>query len=148
MKIYVKSFSELSNLEIFEIFRVRTQVFIVEQNCPYQDIDEIDKTCQHVFMKNQLGEVVAYSRVFNRLFDKKISQIGRVLTIVRGENLGYKIFDQAIKVAFDELDAEKIYIEAQVYAIDFYKKFGFEVVSEEFLEDDIPHVKMELTKVK
>jgi ElaA protein len=71
-------------------------------------------------------------------------QIGRVLSVERKKYYGYEVMSKAIEVAKEKFNAKKIYIEAQCYAIRFYEKFGFEVTSEPFLEDDIPHVKMEL----
>lgn len=140
-KLVIKSFSELTSIELYEILKVRAAVFVVEQACIYQDIDDIDYESMHVFYELN-GSILAYLRIFHKVQPLGMVQIGRVLTIQRGTGLGEKIITAGINVAKETMHAQKIYIEAQSYAIGFYEKVGFKVTSEEFLEDDIPHVQM------
>lgn len=139
MELKIKKFEEFTTKELYEILKARAAVFVVEQNCVYQDLDDIDYRSIHVFYQEE-DSVTAYVRIFER--EPGILQIGRVLTTKRGIGLGEKIMREAISVAQDAGDNQQIILEAQVYAIGFYQKLGFEVCSEEFLEDGIPHVKM------
>ena len=97
----------------------------------------------HVFYEEN-GKVQACLRVFMREEKERVVQIGRVLTYKRGAGLGLELLLKGIEVAKTHFQAKKLYLEAQVYAIGFYEKGGFQVVSEEFMEDGIPHVCMEL----
>ena len=142
MELVVKTFEELTRDELYEILKVRSAVFVVEQNCPYQDIDGVDRQALHVFLQED-GQILAYLRVFEK--DKDRAQIGRVLTMVRGKGLGKAVFQAGLQAAGERLKKKSVYLEAQTYAIGFYEKEGFRVTSEEFLEDGIPHVKMEYT---
>lgn len=137
MNIYVKSFEELTLDELYEILKIRVNVFVVEQNCPYSELDDIDKDAYHVYIKDEDG-IQAYLRVFKR----GEASIGRVLSLKRRQGLGTKVLREGIKVAKKKYDAERIVIEAQVYARSMYEKLGFVQASEEFLEDGIPHIKM------
>lgn len=137
MNIYVKSFEELTLDELYEILKIRVNVFVVEQNCPYSELDDIDKAAYHVYIKDEDG-IQAYLRVFKR----GEASIGRVLSLKRRQGLGTKVLREGIKVAKKKYDAERIVIEAQVYARSMYEKLGFVQASEEFLEDGIPHIKM------
>ena len=139
----VKHFQDLTNRELYEILKTRQEIFIIEQNCPYMDIDDLDIDAIHVFTEDESGRVTACLRVFMRNEEENIAQIGRVVTLKHGEGLGGVILKEGVRVAEDVLHAKKIYLEAQTYAIGYYAKEGFEVVSGEFLEDGIPHVKME-----
>ena len=141
MEFTIKHFTELSNRELYEILKTRQEIFIIEQNCPYMDIDDLDLDAMHIFSMNEEGRVTACLRVFMK--DEKTAQIGRVVTLVHGEGLGGKILHEGVNVAFDHYKAEKIYLEAQTYAIGYYEKEGFRVISGEFDLDGIPHVEME-----
>lgn len=143
MDFTVKHFSELSNLELYEILKTRQEVFVVEQNCPYMDIDDADKDALHVFSWNDSGRINACLRVFYKDVPEGIVQIGRVVTLDRGIGLGGQILHKGIEVALERFNAKILYLEAQQYATGFYEREGFKVVSEPFLEDGIPHVKME-----
>lgn len=141
MELKIKTFEELTTKELYEILKSRAEIFVVEQNCVYQDLDGTDYRSVHVFYENEEGRTAAYLRLFSKE-EKSIVQMGRVLTLKHGAGLGKKILQEGIKVAKMKMQAEKIYIEAQKYAIGFYEQAGFEVCSEEFLEDGIPHVEM------
>ena len=141
MEFTIKHFTELSNRELYEILKTRQEIFIIEQNCPYMDIDDLDLDAMHIFSMNEEGRVTSCLRVFMK--DEKTAQIGRVVTLVHGEGLGGKILHEGVKVALEHYKAEKIYLEAQTYAIGYYEKEGFRVISGEFDLDGIPHVEME-----
>ena len=140
MELVVKTFEELTRDELYEILRVRSAVFVVEQNCPYQDIDGVDRQALHVFLR-QNDRILAYLRVFER--DEQTAQIGRVLTVERGKGFGKTVFRAGLQAAEERMKKKSVYLEAQTYAIGFYEKEGFQVTSEDFLEDGVPHVKME-----
>ena len=141
--LVIKKFDRLTPREVYEILKIRTAVFVVEQNCPYQEVDGTDYNSLHVWLEEN-DEIVAYLRIFEKDSENGTVQIGRVLSKRRGEGLGAKIVEHGIEAAQLEMGAKAIFIEAQTYALDFYKKFGFEPCGEEFLEDGIPHVQMEL----
>ncbi len=141
INLVIRSFSELTTRELYEILRVRAEVFVVEQNCVYQDLDEKDQESLHLFYEKE-GRIQAYLRVFMRKEEEKLAQIGRVLTVARGTGLGTAILKDGLSAAKKYLGAEEVYIEAQCYATGYYEKAGFQITSEEFLEDGIPHVEM------
>lgn len=143
MELIVKRFDELSTGELYEILKTRSEIFVVEQNCPYQDLDDRDQQAVHVFCFNEEGRVSACLRVFSRDEESGTVQIGRVVTLRHGTGLGGEILKKGVEIARDLFRAKKAYLEAQEYATGFYEREGFEVVSEPFLEDGIPHVKME-----
>ena len=143
MELVIKHFSELSTKELFEILKLRVSVFVVEQHCPYQEIDDADKNAYHVYLQDETG-IQAYLRVLpeNTTFEEP--SIGRVIAVKRRCGLGSQIVSAGIKVAKERLGAEYIVIEAQVYARKLYENVGFVQSSSEFLEDGIPHIKMTL----
>ncbi len=143
MDLVIKQFEELSTDELYEILKARVAVFVVEQNCAYQEIDNKDRYSYHVFLKDDTG-VKAYLRVIDKGVSFEEVSIGRVLTLKRGCGLGSKILAEGIKAAKERMNADRIKIEAQTYAKGFYAKAGFKQVSEEFLEDGIPHIQMVL----
>ena len=145
MNWILKHFSELSNRELYEILRVRVSVFVVEQTCPYQEIDEADFDAYHLFLTDESGHIRAYLRIFEK--DADFVRLGRILTTERGTGLGLKLIFEGMRVSETLYGRRRFYVEAQSYAIGFYEKAGFRVVSEEFLEDGIPHVKMETPAV-
>jgi len=141
MELSVKTFDELTARQVYEIMRVRCAVFVVEQNCPYQDVDEADLEALHVFYHED-GEILAYLRIFEK--DENTARIGKVLTMRRGEGLGALLLKAGIRAVKEHTDKKEIYIEAQSYAVGFYEREGFACCSEEFLEDGIPHIQMRL----
>ena len=143
MELKTKYFNELSTIELYEILKARSQIFVIEQKCIYQDLDDIDYKSIHIFYQ-QDNKVIAYLRIFPKEENWDIVQIGRVLSIEHGKGLGGKVLKEGIKFIKEKINAKKIYIEAQCYVIGFYKREGFKICSEEFLEDGIPHIKMEL----
>ena len=136
-----KYFDELTTTELYEILRARAEIFVVEQNCVYQDLDGIDYESLHVFAEEG-GKVTAYLRAFYK--DEDTVQMGRVLTLRHGEGLGGKLLREGIAQIRARMHPAKICIDAQCYATGFYEREGFRICSEEFLEDGIPHVRMVL----
>ena len=136
-----KIFEQLSTCELYEILKARVNVFVVEQNCPYPELDDIDYKSLHVWAEKD-DAIVAYLRAYIK--DEGTVRMGRVLTTVRGKGYGAKLLKKGIEEIKKYFSPQKIYIEAQSYAIGFYKREGFVVCSDEFLEDGIPHVQMEL----
>lgn len=141
MELKTKFFNELNKTELYELLKARAEIFVVEQNCAYQDLDDKDYKSLHIFYEDD-GRVVAYLRAFKK--DDEIVQIGRVLTIKHGIGLGGKLLKEGIEQIRAIMKPKRIYIEAQCYATGYYEREGFIVSSEEFLEDGIPHVQMVL----
>lgn len=143
----MKKFDELSAEEIYEILRIRNQIFIVEQQCPYLDCDGRDMKSYHLFMENN-NEIAAYLRIIEKGVSYNEISIGRVLvnSDYRGKGLARNMMKEAMKFINNQLNEDTIRIEAQAYLIDFYKSFGFKQISEVFLEDNIPHIEMLYTK--
>jgi len=142
MKLHIKPFAELTNTELYELLRARAAVFVVEQNCPYQDLDRLDYGSLHVFYTEDDGSVAACLRLHSLAGEPGTVRMGRVLTVRHGEGLGAALLRVGIETAEARLGAEELYIEAQTQAAGFYAREGFAVTSAEFLEDGIPHVQM------
>lgn len=142
MTIKIKKFEELSTKELYEILKLRSEIFVVEQNCIYQDLDDIDYESTHVFIEDK-NQVIAYLRYFNKKDKTDTIQLGRVVTKKHGQGLGKKLLEIAINDII-KTHTKKIFLEGQVYAIGFYEKFGFKVISTQYLEDGILHVDMQL----
>lgn len=147
MSWYIKTFIELSKEELYNILKERVNIFVVEQACPYPDIDDKDRTAYHLF-KKEAGEIIAYSRIFKSGDYYAEASIGRVIVKAasRDRGLGRELLKQAITFVHQELKESAIKIQAQDYLRDFYGSFGFQPVSEVYLEDDIPHVDMLLKR--
>lgn len=143
MQLIVKHFKELSLEELHDIYRLRVAVFVVEQDCPYQEIDGKDKNAYHVWLSDEEG-IQAYLRVLPPGISFPEVSIGRVFSIKRRQGLTTQLLREGIRVAKDHYHADKITIEAQVYARRLYENLGFVQTSEEFLEDGIPHIRMTL----
>ena len=143
MELVIKNFSELTAEELFEIYKLRVSVFVVEQNCPYQEIDDADRTAYHVWLKDDDG-IEACARALPEGVTFPTAAIGRVIAVKRRCGLGSRIVEEAVNAAREKFNADKITIEAQVYARSLYEKCGFHQTSGEFLEDGIPHIQMQL----
>ena len=141
MELYAKRFEELTNSELYEILKLRVDTFVVEQNCPYPELDDKDQAALHVFLRDEDG-IQAYLRVMDRGVNSEYVSIGRVIAVRRRCGLGSRILEEGMKLAKEQFDADKVYLEAQVYARGLYEKHGFQQVSDVFLEDGIPHIKM------
>lgn len=141
MELTVKRFDELDIYELYEIMKLRVSVFVVEQNCPYQELDDKDKAAWHVYFREN-GEITAYLRVLAPGVSFDEAAIGRVISTRRRCGLGTKLLQEGIRVAREQMNTRAIKIEAQTYARSFYEQQGFRQISDEFLEDGIPHIEM------
>lgn len=139
----IKTFNELSVSELYSIIKTRVDVFVVEQNCPYPDLDNHDQKAVHIWAESD-EEVLAYCRIFDQGIKYKESSIGRVLTIenARGRNLGKQLISFAIETIENRFHNSQIRISAQDYLLKFYSDFGFKDTGKKYLEDDIPHTEM------
>lgn len=141
MELKIKHFSELSAQELFAIYKLRVSVFVVEQNCTYQEVDDADEHAYHVWFEDEDG-IEAYLRVVEPGVVFPECAIGRVIAVKRRCGLGTKIVSAGLRAAQERYGAEAVCIEAQTYARKLYEGLGFVQTSEEFLEDGIPHIGM------
>lgn len=141
MMIHRKRFDELTTNELYELLRIRAEVFVVEQDCVYQDLDNDDQSAVHIWMTDG-DRVVALCRVCPAGTHMDEVSIGRVITTERGKDYGRQIMLEGIKAAKVYFHARQIDIEAQEYARGFYERVGFRKSSDFFMLDGIPHIKM------
>ncbi len=141
MELVSKKFSEMTLDELYMILKWRSVIFIVEQDCVYQDLDDMDQDALHIWLKDG-EELVAYARVLkaNTYLDE--IAIGRVITVRRGEGYGMQIFGHAIDAAVEKFGAGRIKIRAQLQAEKFYHKFGFKACGEAFMYEGLMHIDM------
>lgn len=143
LQFQTKPFSELSALELYQILRLRSEVFVVEQNCVYQDIDNKDQKAMHVlgFFNNDL---MAYCRLFEAGNYFENASIGRVIVAqkFRDKKWGNNLMQTAIDAVKQHYNETKITISAQFYLQKFYESHGFVQTSDVYLEDDIEHIEM------
>jgi ElaA protein len=139
----IKRFNELSVTELYSVLQLRAEVFIVEQNCVYQDIDGKDSKALHVIGESE-NKIVAYARLFRPgdYFDQ--SSIGRVVVTqdYREKKWGHDLMREAIAAIENHFEEKDITISAQQYLKKFYESHGFVQTSDMYLEDDIPHIEM------
>ena len=143
LNIVIKPFNELSILELYNLLQLRSEVFVVEQDCVYQDIDGKDQNALHVIgYKND--RIVAYTRLFKPGDYFKASSIGRVVVAKnqRQFKYGYDIMEASIKAIKTHFNVTEIQISAQCYLKNFYNNLEFFEIGEEYLEDGIPHIAM------
>ena len=143
LQFKTKKFSELTTEELYLILQLRSEVFVVEQNCVYQDIDNKDQNALHVIgFKN--NKIVAYTRIFKPGDYFSIASIGRVVVSKQERQFryGYQIMEASIAAITTILKESKIKVSAQSYLKKFYNSLGFNQVGEEYLEDGIPHIAM------
>ena len=147
MQWEIKAFDQLSLQELYTILTLRTNVFVVEQACPYPEVDGKDPNCLHL-LGTINGELVAYLRILPAGLRYDEVSIGRVVIKPshRGKGLGRLMMEQAIHCITNEWKESQIIIGAQAYLEKFYQSLGFEPVSEVYLEDDIPHLDMLYSK--
>ena len=154
----IKTFDELTSIDIYHILKARSQVFVVEQNCPYQDMDEVDFDCLHL-VAHQNEALIGYCRIIPPTFNTKksavnpsgpIPSIGRVLVLAahRGDGVARQIMLEAIKYCRKKYGKKPIIISAQAYLLNFYQSLGFIPEGEHYLEDGIEHVTMVLPIIK
>ncbi len=143
MNIKVKTFQELTTSELYDLLQLRSEVFVLEQDCAYQDVDGKDKDALHVIGLKE-DKTVAYTRIFDGGYYFDTPSIGRVVVKKEERKYGYghDIIKASIKTIEEVFNNSKITISAQVYLKKFYESHGFEKIGEEYLEDGIPHIKM------
>lgn len=139
-----KPFSELTLNEFHDIIQLRIEVFVVEQDCPYQDLDGKDKKCYHMICRNGPGDLVGTLRILPAGLAYKEIAIGRVVLnqSVRGANQGHSIMKKAMKFIAEEFGESAIRISAQKHLEKFYASHQFKSTGKEYLEDGIPHIEM------
>ena len=139
----IKTFSELTTVELYEIIKARVNVFVVEQDCPYPDLDDYDQKAIHLWAEKE-GEVLAYCRIFDKGIKYPETSIGRVVTTEngRGTGLGKQLIKYALEIIENRLGTSEVRISAQDYLLKFYSDFGFQATGKKYLEDNIPHTEM------
>jgi ElaA protein len=139
-----KAFNDLSVNEYFEILYLRTAIFVVEQDCPYQEVDEKDRQSFHLFGKTEDGEVIAVTRILPKGISYDEISIGRVALKkeFRGQGIADELMKETLKFIEHHFGEKNIRISAQTYLLNYYNKHGFQEVGEEYLEDNIPHMEM------
>lgn len=140
----LKSFDELNVYQLYEILRLRAEVFVVEQNCPYQDLDSKDIKSFHLIGTNEKNELIAYSRILPPNVSYNEASIGRVVTSqkYRKKGAGKELMKKSIDALYEKFGQVPIRIGAQLYLKIFYENFGFSQEGEQYLEDNIPHIIM------
>lgn len=141
MELVSKHFTQLTREELFQIYKLRVAVFIVEQQCAYPEIDDADQVAWHLWLQDGDG-IAAYLRVLPPGTTFDAASIGRVIAVKRRQGLGSRIVAEGIRTARERFGAQTITIEAQTYARGLYEQAGFVQASREFLEDGIPHIRM------
>ncbi|MCT4629785.1 GNAT family N-acetyltransferase [Winogradskyella sp.] len=143
LNIEIKHFSDLITTELYDLLQLRSEVFVVEQDCVYQDIDGKDEKALHILGYKE-NKLVAYTRIFKPGDYFNEVSIGRVVVKEneRQHSYGYDIMNASIKAIEAHYNTSEIRISAQTYLKKFYNNLGFKEVGEEYLEDDIPHINM------
>ncbi|MDA9261916.1 GNAT family N-acetyltransferase [Flavobacteriales bacterium] len=143
MILEVKTFLELTLEELYESLQLRSEIFVVEQNCVYQDTDGKDQKALHVLGKKD-GNIIAYTRLFNANDYYKYASIGRVVIKKSERELGYghDLISFSIKAIQEKFNKSTIKIGAQTYLKKFYESHKFNQIGEEYIEDGIPHIYM------
>lgn len=139
----IKSFEALTVNELYDILQLRSKIFVVEQNCPYLDLDGKDKVALHLYGIFE-GKTVAYTRLLKPGLSYNNASIGRVTvdSDYRDRKWGHELMEQSIVGILEHFGESQITIGAQLYLKKFYEKLGFVQTSEMYLEDDIPHIEM------
>ena len=143
IRFKISAFKGLSAIELYSILQLRSEVFVVEQNCVYQDIDGKDEKAIHVIGEYE-GKIVAYTRIFKAGDYFENVSIGRVVVDAdyRDRKWGHDLIRESISAIQNHFGESPITISAQLYLQRFYESHGFVVVGETYLEDGIPHVEM------
>lgn len=139
----LKKFKELNVEEIYRILKLRNEVFVVEQQCVYQDCDGKDEKAYHLYLEDN-GKIIAYLRILNKGVSYDEIAIGRVLVHknYRGKGIAREMMLKAINFIESNINETVIKLQAQEYLVNFYKSLGFKEISIVYLEDNIPHVDM------
>ncbi|BAL61412.1 GNAT family N-acetyltransferase [Melissococcus plutonius] len=141
MNYYTKQLKELTSEQFYRIAQLRISVFVVEQNCPYQEIDTLDEIAWHIWLEDEKDNIVGYTRVINY---EDYASFGRVLIAptYRNSGLGKSLVAHTISFINEKYPNQPIVISGQAYLKMFYESFGFQAISDRYLEDNIPHIKM------
>lgn len=142
-------FEELTTKDLYEVLKLRVDVFVVEQNCPYPELDNLDQQSIHLLCRED-GVIQSYARLVPAGAKYNLPSIGRVIVRkeARGRGLAKELLERSIDYILTEWKAPAIQLQGQVYLQEFYQSFGFQPVSESYDEDGIPHVDMKLTNSK
>lgn len=145
-KLY--KFEELTAAELYEMLKLRVDVFVVEQKCPYPELDNLDQQSVHLAYKEN-GEILAYARLVPAELKYGVPSIGRVIVSsdARGRGLARELVRRSIDFIFTEWKPEEIRLQGQLYLKEFYQSFGFNPISDVYDEDGIPHLDMKLDKI-
>ncbi len=143
MKTEIKHYSDLSKEEFHDLIALRIAVFVVEQNCPYQELDGLDKDAYHVLIKNQ-GTIIATARILKPGVAYKETAIGRVVTAANSRDLklGHVLMQESMDYIGKVLNFSSVRLSAQSHLVGFYSKYGFKPTGKDYLEDGIPHSEM------
>lgn len=137
-------FEQLTLNQLYDVMKLRQDIFVVEQNCPYHDLDNLDQQCEHL-MAFEDDQLIAYTRLIPKgIVHQDYSAIGRVIISqkARGRKLGYELMERSIAALRAQYPTVAIKIGAQQHLEDYYTKVGFRTISDMYLEDDIPHIDM------
>ncbi|MDR6405111.1 MULTISPECIES: GNAT family N-acetyltransferase [Chryseobacterium] len=139
----IKTFDEFTVPELYAVLKARIDVFVIEQNCPYPDLDNYDQKAVHIWAEED-GKILANCRIFDKGIKYEEASLGRVLTTdaARGKNIGRQLMKYAVETIKNRFHTSEIRISAQDYLLKFYSEFGFEDTGKKYLEDDIPHTEM------
>jgi ElaA protein len=139
-----KPFAALTLAELYALLQLRSEVFVVEQTCPFQDIDGLDQAAHHLLGHAETGELAAYARLFDAGHSYPEASIGRVVTSprYRRQGLGRELLGHSLAQCAALFGLQPIQIGAQLYLKAFYESFGFVQQGEGYLEDGIPHIHM------
>ena len=138
-----KNFEELTNKQVYEMLKSRSEIFMLEQNIRCLDMDDVDYRSRHYFAQDG-NRITAYLRAYYPGDDTAIVKIGRVLTLCHGNGLGKTLMCFALDDIRNNMPCRKILVDAQKQAAGFYEKCGFTAISDEFIEEGIPHISMEM----
>lgn len=140
---HFRKFEELNTTELYDILQLRAEVFVVEQNCPYNDVDGKDLKCGHLWAVLE-NKIIACTRIVPPNVSYDEASIGRVASHAdyRHLKLGHQLMSHSLQIIENIYDTTSVRISAQSYLKEFYKKYGFQQVSDEYMEDDIPHIEM------
>ena len=146
VQIQALHFNDLTARQLFQILKLRQDVFFVEEKIIYPDLDDPDEDCIHVFAtteKDGKTITVSYSRVYFDPLEQHV-KVGRVATAAayRGQGIGGEVMRRCCEVAQSRFSDSGVWLDAQLHAVDFYRFLGFQVVSDVFMEAGIEHIRM------
>ncbi len=143
MELVVKRFDQLTVEELYEIIKLRVEVFMIEQKCFYKDLDYLDYGCYHSFIEEN-GKILCYLRILDRGMSFDEISFGRVVSnkLYRGRGLCKKLLQNSIKFVEETLNEKIIKLRAQVYVLNLYRSLGFVEFGDQYLDIGIPHINM------